>query len=230
MRKTTLALAFLMFVQFLGIGMFNIQLYTILSRPSAAGGLGLDAGQVATIAVLSSLASLPALVLVRRLERSRLSGRHALAVVLVLNALIAIGMAVAVDAHVSNDRVWLIWLLTTGNSMINTAGISLGIAAVLESLPSHSHVLYYPLRAAGSLGYVAASWLIAYGLRPVSAQPFWGAALSFGLLSAIAAFVLPLSPRGEPIGDDRAQTGGTRCSPSSLAVPACSCWFGSMPC
>ena len=62
MLKTSLALASLMFVQYLGIGMYNIQLYTILSRPSADGGLGLEAGQVATVAVLGSLATLPALV------------------------------------------------------------------------------------------------------------------------------------------------------------------------
>ncbi|HKI16537.1 MAG TPA: hypothetical protein VKA15_01585, partial [Isosphaeraceae bacterium] len=130
MLKTSLALAFLMFVQFLGIGMFNIQLYTILSRPSADGGLGLEAGQVATVAVLGSLATLPALVLVRRLERSRLSHRHALAAVLLLNALFAAWTAVAVGIHVTNDRVWMIWFLTAGFAMINTAASSLVIAAV----------------------------------------------------------------------------------------------------
>jgi len=229
MLKTSLALAFLMFVQFLGIGMFNIQLYTILSRPSADGGLGLEAGQVATVAVLGSLATLPALVLVRRLERSRLSHRHALAAVLLLNALFAAWTAVAVGIHVTNDRVWMIWFLTAGFAMINTAASSLVIAAVLGSLPIHSHVLYYPIRAAGSVGYITASWLIAYGMRPVSSQPFWGAALSFGLLSAIAAFVLPLSSDVVPIVEDHTPPKGqmisivSRCAGLFLLV-----WLNAM--
>jgi hypothetical protein len=192
-----------MFAQYLGIGMFNIPLFTVLSRPSAEGGLGLDAGQVATVAVLGSLASFPALMLVRRLERSRLSLRHGLALVLLLDALLAAGMALTVESHVSKDRVWLVWLLTAGFSMINTAAISLAIAAVLGLLPVQHHVRYYPIRAAGSVGFIAASWLIAFGLKPVSPQPFWGAALGFGLLAAVVALVLPLSTREPKTDEDR---------------------------
>ncbi len=113
--------------------------------------------------------------------------------------------------------------------MINTAGISLGIAAVLEVVAEPFARAVLPPARAGSLGYVAASWLIAYGLRPVSAQPFWVAAVSFALLSAIAAFVLPLSPRGEPIGEDRTSPEGqmlsvvARCAGLFLLV-----WLNAM--
>jgi len=202
-RKTTWTLAFLIFAQYLGIGLFNIQLYTILSRPGAAGGLGLDASQVAAVAVLSALAALPALVVVRRLERSRLSNRHALALMLAVNALIAVSTAIVVGIQGRPVTIGLIWFLTSGFSMMNTAAISLGIAVVLEALPTSAHVLYYPIRAAGSVGFIAASWLIAFGLNPISAQPFWVAALVFGALSAIAATVLPLEPGAQPVARER---------------------------
>jgi Nucleoside H+ symporter len=224
MLRTTLALAFLMFVQYFGIGMFNIQLYTILSRPGSDGGLGLEAGQVATVAVLGSLASFPALLLVRRLERSRLARRHALALVLLLNGALAASMGAAVAIRVGSRWVWLIWSLTAGFSMVNTAAISLVIAAVLGLLPIHSRVLFYPVRAAGSVGYVAASWLIAYGFRPISSQPFFGAALAFGMMSLIAALFLPLSNQPESLVDDQTPPKGqmlsivSRCAGLFLVV------------
>jgi MFS family permease len=225
-RKTIGALALLLFLQFMGIGMFSIPLYTVLGRSPEAGGLGLTSSQTAVVAILGSLATLPALPLVRRMESARLSRRHALACALALNSLSAALTVFLVGAR-STTNLAVVAAVTSGFSIFNTVAQSLAIAIVLESLPAASRVIYYPIRAAGSVGFIAASWWISFGLTAVSPQPFVVAAIIFGLLASLVATIFPLGrekPALQLVSDRMSIPGGeivgllSRCAGLFLVV------------
>jgi hypothetical protein len=196
--RTFIALAILSFGLFLGIGSYSIPLYTVLGQPRSQGGLGLLPNNIATAAILASLAAFPALGMVWAMERMQVPRRQVLLGLLGLNALLSGVMATIVGVALPDNRVLILWIALFGFYLVNGATNSIFAAEMLESLPVHCRAaLYYPLRGAGSVGFILAGMITAFQLQPVSPQPFWMAAVAFALLVPLCTWCLPRRPAGK---------------------------------
>ena len=138
-------------------------------------------------------------------------------------------MAVAVDDECHERSSVADLVLDHGLPMINTAASRSASRPSWNRCRSTRMCCITQSCAAGSVGYIAASWLIAYGLRPVSSQPFWGAARQLQAAVGDCRVRVALVVRVVPIVEDRTPPKGqmisivARCAGLFLLV-----WLNAM--